>query len=443
MFVSVDFEKPIRAVKPLHGVNNGPLSCSFLRDASALWHRAGIPYARLHDTEGAYGAGEYVDIPAVFKCFDADPEDPASYNFYLTDKYIDAIRATGAKVIYRLGVSIENGPYKRYIHPPKDYMQWARICEGIIKHYTQGFADGYDHAVEYFEIWNEPEFRDHMWTGTDEEFYKLFKDTILYLKKKFPDVKIGGPGNGQTRPEFTEGFFRYLTTGEKAPLDFYSWHQYFSSLERVSAVCEDATATLERYGYGGVEQICTEWNLVEDWANIEVAFEKIGDERGGAFVACALCLMQKQPLDIAAYYDSRLPTKFNGLYEQGTLHRHDGIVGMVPKPSFFSFECYNELYTLGTEVASSDTDSDVCVLAATDGHARAMMIARYDPSSCEEKAVDVELHTDGSAQRYTVYRYAKEERTMLAVEQGSLSNEVSTLSLTLSPYDMALIKLAV
>ncbi len=40
--------------------------------------------------------------------FDANVNDPASYDFQLTDEYCDIIQKAGAKVFYRLGSKIEH-----------------------------------------------------------------------------------------------------------------------------------------------------------------------------------------------------------------------------------------------------------------------------------------------------------------------------------------------
>ena len=58
-------------IKPMHAVNNGPMRVG--GGPFELLKEAGIPYARLHDTGGAFGAGVYVDIANVFRNFDADP----------------------------------------------------------------------------------------------------------------------------------------------------------------------------------------------------------------------------------------------------------------------------------------------------------------------------------------------------------------------------------
>ena len=165
--VTIDWNVSVGKIRPLHGVNSGPRTYSFAHDTSEYFREAGIPFSRLHDTEYPYGSGHFVDIPCIFKNFDADPCDPASYDFAMTDMYIKAIVDVGTQVFYRLGVSIEHAPVKRNIYPPKDFEKWAVICEHIIRHYNEGWANGLHLGIEYWEIWNEPELGGHQcWTGT-------------------------------------------------------------------------------------------------------------------------------------------------------------------------------------------------------------------------------------------------------------------------------------
>src|SRR5436190_627996 len=81
----------------------------------------------------------------------------ASYRFAETDDYLAAIVKTNAKIVYRLGESIEHTPRKHFAHPPKDYEAWSQASLGIIRHYNDGWADGARHDIRYWEIWNEPE----------------------------------------------------------------------------------------------------------------------------------------------------------------------------------------------------------------------------------------------------------------------------------------------
>ena len=183
-------------IKPMHAVNNAPIDITFGGNFSLL-SDANIPYARLHDTGGHYGSYVFVDIDNIFRDFDADPKNPESYDFAFTDYLVNKLSESGCMPFYRLGASIEiNHKIRAYrIYPPRDYKKWAEICEGIINHYTKGFADGYFYPIEYWEIWNEPDNEPNpldspMWRGSMEEYFELYSVAAKYLKDKFPNIKI-------------------------------------------------------------------------------------------------------------------------------------------------------------------------------------------------------------------------------------------------------------
>ena len=107
----------------LHGVNNGPVGYGSLIDVSHHVKDLGVPYVRLHDPDWPHPRA--VDVPQLFPDFEADPDDPVSYDFLRTDEYVRNVVATGADIIYRLGVSIEHTAVKTYTHPPADLERWA------------------------------------------------------------------------------------------------------------------------------------------------------------------------------------------------------------------------------------------------------------------------------------------------------------------------------
>ena len=150
-FVSIDVAKEIGSVKPMHAVNNGPTvkkpggdqKCGNFDDYKA----ARIPFARTHDSINCVAGGAHTcDISAIFPDFDADETDPKNYDFVFTDHYLDNIRRAGTEVFFRLGQTIEHGPKKYGVLPPKDYAKWARICEHVIRHYNEGWGWGLDKA---------------------------------------------------------------------------------------------------------------------------------------------------------------------------------------------------------------------------------------------------------------------------------------------------------
>ena len=178
--IEVDFGTTNGVIRPLHGVNKGPLVAGGLMDLTEQHRALGIPFTRLHDCH--WPNPDVVDIHAIFPDFAADPAKPGSYDFAATDEYLAAIRATGSEIVFRLGESIEHTKTKRFVHPPKGAGKWAAICLGIIRHYNEGWAGGFRYGIRYWEIWNEPENRPAMWTGTDEEFLRLYSTAARAIK---------------------------------------------------------------------------------------------------------------------------------------------------------------------------------------------------------------------------------------------------------------------
>ena len=317
--IELDFAVPQGELRALHGINKGPLSANGLIDVTEAQKRLHIPYTRLHDCH--HPNPDVVDLHAVFANPDADPALPASYDFRATDEYIASVRATGAEVIYRLGESIEHQTVKRHVHPPRDPARWAAVCAGIVRHYNEGWAGGFHHGIRYWEIWNEPENRPVMWTGTDVQFLELYRVTALTLRKEFPGIKIGGPGFGyygkfdgtELKPSEFCAAFLDLCRREALPLDFFSWHCYTDNPAELAARARAVRRVLDARGFPKTESHLNEWNYLpgNSWdvlsrkAVPEVrqrAVEQMAGAAGGAFLVAALLELQDAPVDVANFY---------------------------------------------------------------------------------------------------------------------------------------------
>ncbi len=99
--------------------------------------------------------------------------------------------ACDAEPVYRLGESIEHTSVKRHVHPPADMEKWAAVCLGIIRPYLEGWANGFHHNIRYWEMWNEPENRPTMWSGTDDDYLRLYRTAATAIKKQFPSLQVG------------------------------------------------------------------------------------------------------------------------------------------------------------------------------------------------------------------------------------------------------------
>ena len=164
--------------KILNATNGGPWHKRHASDQYRSnfnnYKAACFPYSRNHDSAviGIYGGPYSHDVTCIFPDFNADPYDPQAYDFACTDESILISLEAGTETFFRLGQTIEHQIKKHGTIPPKDFGKWAIICEHIIRHYNEGWANGYNLNIKYWEIWNEPDLDDDdspnkkTWGGT-------------------------------------------------------------------------------------------------------------------------------------------------------------------------------------------------------------------------------------------------------------------------------------
>ena len=385
--IIIDSSRVIGKIKPMHAVGQPPiggLGKSYFQHFHYLTE-IGTPYSRLHDVGGAYGKCQFVDIPNIFRDFDADENDPASYDFTFTDALITALVNAGIEPYYRLGVTIENqAEIKSYhIDPPKDYGKWVRICEHVIAHYIDGWADGFHYNLRYWEIWNEPDDGlrvSQMWNGTKEDYYRLYETAAKHLKSVFGDrIKVGGYASISLQaavfPEkykddvrmqyFAEFFFGFLAHVKKtgAPLDFYSWHSYNPTKATV-AEAKWIRQQLDEHGFTAAESHLNEWNPFAD---------QRGTAHHSAEVAAMMLAMQDAPLDVLMIYDARLcGSVYAALFDPYTCK---------PFHAYYALAAFNRLYRLGNQIACTSEREGVYAAAASDGKHGALMISNLSGAS--------------------------------------------------------------
>ena len=370
--IVVDCSTVIGPVKPMNAVNNGPAVKSPGGDQKRGnfddYRAARIPFARTHDANlcSGYGAPHIVDIDAVFPDFDADETDPKNYDFVCTDSYLDSIRRAGAEVFFRLGQSIEHGPKKYGSLPPKDFAKWARVAERVIRHYNEGWGWGVDDSlttantawsnqfgIVYWELWNEPDLdpsdkvlpkNPRCWGGTVTNFFQFYEIAAKHLKAEFPALKIGGPAICG-REDWARRFLAYCRDNE-VPLDFFSWHIYSTNPRLMAEKAGRIRKMLDDAGYVKTESILNEWNYVKGWGDdwvhsLEVESGRF-NQKGAAFTAAAMVDCQNAPVDMLMYYDARINSAMNGMFDATTLW---------PKKGYYPFYAWSKLADRGVQVA--------------------------------------------------------------------------------------------
>ena len=398
----IDCNQIVGKIKPLHGVNNGPVSYHFWIDTSRYYKEIGVPYIRLHDTD--HPSQRMVDVRYIFKNFEADENDPANYDFAFTDILMRKIKECGAETIYRLGASIEHTEKKYFVFPPEDFEKYARICLNIIRHYNSGWANGFQYDLKYFEIWNEPDLYEKMWNGgTPEQYYEFYEILAKLIKKEYPESKIGGyAGCNAYCDEYFDGFFEHIKkTG--APIDFFTYHIYADDVRDFVKLNEHVNRKLNAHGYPQLPVFLDEWNIFtgEFWESImgegfeynrKFLFERIKNEVGAAFCGASLSLFQNLRIDAAMYYDGQPKMFWCGLFD---------LYGVPLKP-YYPFVYFGDLYrksnecfcmvgasqkssamSFGAEHADSRTkgsgeSSGIFATAPTDGKTAGVLLSNYE-----------------------------------------------------------------
>ena len=173
------------------------------------------------------------------------------YDWTIVDKIFDTYLQRGVKPLAQFGfmpeaLSPKPQPYEHHwkpgepgdkiytgwTYPPKDYKKWAALVHEWVKHCVARYGKA---EVEswYWELWNEPNIK--YWSGTVQEFCKLYDYTVDAARRALPTIRIGGPDatgpSWDKAAAFLTTFLKhcvsdtnYVTGKIGTPLDFVAFH---------------------------------------------------------------------------------------------------------------------------------------------------------------------------------------------------------------------------
>ncbi len=173
------------------------------------------------------------------------------YDWTIVDKIFDSYLQRGVKPLAQFGfmpeaLSPKPQPYEHHwkpgepgdkiytgwTYPPKDYKKWAALVHEWVKHCVARYGKA---EVEswYWELWNEPNIK--YWSGTVQEFCKLYDYTVDAARRALPTIRIGGPDatgpSWDKAAAFLTTFLKhcvsdtnYVTGKIGTPLDFVAFH---------------------------------------------------------------------------------------------------------------------------------------------------------------------------------------------------------------------------
>lgn len=374
---AVDFTKELGKVRRLNGLCNTARMNNTMRKKSDMLPRFAeldIPLVRYHDAASENPGYALVDISRIFPLMHLDADDPRNYIFGPTDDYILRTLATGAKVEFKLGEQIEHSERKYRVKPPVDLGKWVDVCLHIIRHYNEGWANGFHHGIRRWSIWEEPNINeildceDHIGT-----YCRMYAALSRAIRREFPGLQVGGPADNGENWDFRREFVERCRK-EDLPLDFLLFDHYTRDPEDLRNAVIRTRKLLDDNGFGKTELGVSEWHYgPTSWAAIQdnptLYQETMSDLHGidsGVYASSVLSRLQDSPADDLFYY------------------RASGIWGLVNgserRDAWYAFKAFAILADKGEAIrvaAPSLADAGRYVLAAKHGGRGYVMVSNF------------------------------------------------------------------
>lgn len=223
--ISLDFNKTKGAFNTMFkecigaGRANEGLRADWQQQLAMVKNECDFKYIRMH--------GLLCDDMGVYK---EDKEGNPLYNYMYIDVLFDFIQSIDMKPFIELGFmpsDLASGEttifwWKGNVTPPKDYEKWEELVRNLTQHWTERYGVE-EVKTWYFEVWNEPNLTPWFWTGTQEEYFKLYTSSVKAIKSVNSSYRVGGPATAGAawEPEMIE-----YCEKNNVPIDFISTHSY-------------------------------------------------------------------------------------------------------------------------------------------------------------------------------------------------------------------------
>ena len=314
-------------------------------------------------------------------------------------------RSGGQPVIALMEVPIwlrQSGHGDANYRLPRDWEGWASYVEATVR-----FYNGTLHLDAEYVLWDEPDLA-MFWKGaTEDDYFNLYRYTVLGARRADPKAKVGGPatswwggtgpGSDGTQPmmkRFIEFCSKTAVTEvglKKLPIDFVVWHQFDTYVQgdpmQYLAAVEQIREWLKQGGYNPrTPLIIGSWNT---WLNFGKDPNELSPERDQEFAAAyavyALVGMDRAGIAQHMYFNLFENWQWNWLARDGRdkefagqdffggfgLFNRDGIL----KPVFNAFKAIGMLE--GTRIHTSTEDPYLTVVASRKEGVTYVLVANF------------------------------------------------------------------
>ncbi len=117
--------------------------------------------------------------------------------------------------------------YHANVSMPNDLKRWADMVSALIAHCCNRYGR-HEVAQWMVEVWNEPDYQDVFFEGTQQDYLRLYQATALAVKKTLPELRIGGPAITHIHYTTTDWIHNFIVfcQEQQVPFDFISYHVY-------------------------------------------------------------------------------------------------------------------------------------------------------------------------------------------------------------------------
>ncbi|HEX8845289.1 MAG TPA: glycosyl hydrolase [Pyrinomonadaceae bacterium] len=333
------------------------------------------------------------------------------YSFFNADQIFDFLLSIEMKPFVELSfmpTALASGNktvfhYQANVTPPHDYKQWATLIRKLVSHWVERY--GAREVREWFlEVWNEPNLK-AFWTGTQEDYFKLYRYTAEAIKGVDASLKVGGPATAKN--EWIEEFLEFCEKND-LPADFISTHHYPTDAfgeegddteaqlaqSRRSILREQAQDVRRRAR--GLPVYYTEWNTSSN------PRDPLHDE------PYAAAFVTKTVMEANSLVEGYSFWTFSDIFEENyfpsvPFHGGFGLLTLhgIPKPTYRAFEL---LHHLGNELLLVDGSHEtVNVWVVRREHSFTVLLTNHALPQHPIETEQVEIRLSNAPQRCYAY----------------------------------------
>jgi xylan 1,4-beta-xylosidase len=280
-------------------------------------------------------------------------QDKLIYSFFNLDQLFDFLLSIGMRPFLELSFmpeAIASGSdlvfhYRGNITPPKTSEDWGNLIHELGTHLVDRY--GIEEIRRwFFEVWNEPNLK-AFWTGSQADYFRLYKNTAETLKKIDAQIKVGGPATAKNEwiPEFVQ-----FCEKNSVPYDFVSTHHYPTDAfgkpgdDTVTQLAESKRSILRTQ----TEKVKSEANgkplYYTEWCSSSNPFDDLHD------TAYASAFIIKTVLEARGLVLGYSYWTFSDIFEENYFsskpyHGGFGLMNIygIPKPAYRAYEILHRL----------------------------------------------------------------------------------------------------